>query len=50
MQKSFLWKTSILKIKHEAICNNHTNGGLKNVDLSQKIISLQRSLIKRVVR
>ena len=48
IQKSFLWKDSILKIKHETICKDYKDGGLKNVDLSCKIVSLQCSWIKKL--
>ena len=36
------------KIKHETICNTFRNGGLKNVDVIDKIKSLQYSWIKRL--
>ena len=39
IQKSFLWKDSTLKIRHETTCKEHKDG-LKNVDISYKIVSL----------
>ena len=42
-QKYFLWKNSTLKIKHETTCKDHKDYGLKNVDISCKIVSLQCS-------
>ena len=34
IQKSFLWKNSTPKIKHEIISRDYKDGGLKNVDIS----------------
>ena len=48
IQKSFLWKNSTSKIKHDTLCNDYKYGGLKNVDIRKKIISLQCSWIKRL--
>ena len=36
------------KIKHSTLCNDYKNGGLKNVDIELKIISLTCSLIHRL--
>ena len=36
------------KIKHTTFSNNYDNGGLKNIDISSKIISLQCSWIKKL--
>ena len=36
------------KIKHETLCNSFKEGGLKNVDINSKIVSLQWSWIKRL--
>ena len=41
IQKAFLWKNSSPKIKHETIYNDYKGGGLKNIDILNKIISLQ---------
>ena len=35
-------------MKHTSLCNNYDNGGLKNVDISSKIISLQCCWIKKL--
>ena len=48
IQKSFLWENSTSKIKHDTLCNDYKYGGLKNVDIRKKIISLQCSWIKRL--
>ena len=48
IQKEFLWKRKIPKIKNTTLCNDFENGGLKNVDIISKIISLQCSWIKRL--
>ena len=46
IQKSFLWENSTSKIKHDTLCNDYKDGGLKNVDIRKKIISLQCSWVK----
>ena len=46
--KSFFWNNSSPKIKHETLCNNCKAGGLKNVDIPNKIIALQCSWIRRL--
>ena len=48
IQKSFLWKNSFPKIKHETLCNDNKGGGLKNIDILSKIISLQYLWIRRL--
>ena len=34
----FLWDSSNVEIKHETICNDFQNGGLKNVDIPRKML------------
>ena len=46
IQKAFLWKTSSPKIKHETLCNDYKGRGLKNIDILNKILSLQCSWIR----
>ena len=46
--KTFLWKNSSLKMKHETLCNDHKGGGLKNINILNKIISLKCSWIRRL--
>ena len=48
IQKEFTWNGSNPKIKHSTLCNKYENGGLKNVDILSKVISLQCSWIKRL--
>ena len=48
IQKQFLWNAHSPKIKHETVSNSHGNGGLKSVDISTKILSLQHSWVKRL--
>ena len=48
IQSKFLWNYKKCKIKHNTLCNEHKNGGLKNVDINFKIISLKCSWIKRL--
>ena len=60
MHKAFLWNNSTPKIKHETLCNDcnkikhetlcndYKAGGLKNVNIPNKIIALQCSWIRRL--
>ena len=48
IQKAFLCKDSSPKIKHETLCNDYKGGGLQNIDVFKKIISLQCSWIRRL--
>ena len=48
IQKDFLWYQKYPKIKHSTLRKMYENGGLKNVDIEDKIISLQCSWIKRL--
>ena len=41
IQKYFLWENSTPKIKHETNCKDYKDDGLKNVDVSYKIVNLQ---------
>ena len=47
-QREFLWNSSNVKIKHDPICNDFQNGGLKNVDISSKSSSWQCSWVKKL--
>ena len=48
IQKEFIWNGSNPKMKHSTLCNKYENGGLKNVNISSYVISLQCSWIKRL--
>ena len=48
IQKSFLWKDSTQKIRHETTCKDYKDSGLKNVDISYTFVSLQCSWIRRL--
>ena len=48
IQKNFIWNNSKPKIKNCTLSGNYLNGGLKNVNIKAKIISLQLSWIKRL--
>ena len=48
IQKTFLWYSSKPKINHKTLCNTFEDGGLKNVDVRSKIISLQCSWVKKL--
>ena len=48
IQKKFLWSNKKCKIKHGTLCNDYKNGGLKNVDINVKIVSLNCSWILRL--
>ena len=48
IQNAFFWNNSSPKIKHETLCNDYKAGGLKDVDIPNKIIALQCSWIRRL--
>ena len=48
IQKNFIWQGKKAKIKHSTLCSGYENGGLKNVDLRNKMTSMQCSSIKRL--
>ena len=48
IQREFLWRKNKYKIKHDTLCNDYENGGLKSVDIFSKIVSLQCSWIRRL--
>ena len=48
IQKEFIWNGKNPKTKHSTLCKKYENGGLTNVDILSKIISLQCSWIKRL--
>ena len=48
IQKEFSWGKNESKIKHDTLCNDYENGGLKSVDIFSKIVSLQCSWIRRL--
>ena len=46
IKKHFIWKNGNSKIKQDTLCKDYENGGLKDVDITFKIISLQCSWVK----
>ena len=48
IQMEFIWKWKNPKIKNSTLSNPYEYGGLKNVDIFSKVISLQCSWIKRL--
>ena len=46
IQKAFLWGNERAKIKHNTLCNNFTEVGLKNVDIKHKFVALKCSWIQ----
>ena len=48
IQKNFIWQGKKAKIKHSTLCNGYANGRLKNVDLRNKITSIQCSWVQRL--
>ena len=46
--ENFNWQGKKAKIKHSNLCNGYENGDLKNVDLRNKITSIQCSWVKRL--
>ena len=49
IQKEFIWNGRNPKIKHATLCNKYENGGLENVDILSKVISLQCFWIKKII-
>ena len=47
-KRVFLWNKSSPKIKHETLCKDYKAGGLKNVDIPNKVIAVQCSWIRRL--
>ena len=43
IQKMSLWGNKKSKIKHDTLCNKCKDGGLKNVDIVHKVVSLKCS-------
>ena len=48
IQTSFSWNNSNPKIKRKTLCIRYENGGLQNVDVRNKINSLQSSCVKKL--
>ena len=48
IQKNFIWQGKKAKIKHSTLCNVYENRGFKNVELRNKITSIQCSWVKRL--
>ena len=48
IQKNFVWNRKHPKIRHYTLCNTYENGGIKSVDIPNKLTSLQCSWIKRL--
>ena len=47
-EKTFIWHSSCPKITHKTLYSKYENGGLKNVDISSKIIRLQCSWLRKL--
>ena len=48
INKHFIWKNGNPRIKQDTLCKGYENGGLKNVNITFKIISLQYSWVRRL--
>ena len=49
IQKKIIWQEKKAKIKHSTLCNGYEKrGGLKNVDVRNKLTSTQCSWVKRL--
>ena len=48
IQKDFIWNRKLPKIRHSTLCNTYEYGGLKSVDIPNKLTSLQCSWINRL--
>ena len=50
IQKNFNWQGEKAKIKHSTLCNGYEIVGIKNVDLRNKMTSMQCSWVKRLFK
>ena len=48
IQKNFIWQEKKAKVKHSALCNGYEMGCIKNVELRNKIASMQSTWAKRL--
>ena len=48
IEKKFIWQGKKAKIKHSTLCNGYEKGGMKNVNLRNKITSVQCSWVKKL--
>ena len=48
IQKTFIWHSLRPKLSHRTLYNSFENGGLKHVDISSKIISLQCCWLRKL--
>ena len=48
IQKTFSWYSSKPKINHKTFYNTFEDGGLKNIDVTSKIISSECSWVKEL--
>ena len=48
--KKFIWKNSNPKIKHETLCKEYKDVGLKNANIPNKILSFQCSWVRRLYK
>ena len=48
LHRDFIWNSKKPKIKHSALIGYHSDGGLKDIDLTSKLDSLKFSCIKRL--
>ena len=48
IQKSFIWNQKYVKKRHFNLYNTYKNGGIKSVDIPNKLTRLQCSWIRRL--
>ena len=48
IKKHFIWKNGNTKIKQDTLCKDYENDGLKNFEITFRIISLQYSWVKQI--
>ena len=49
IQKKFLWENSTSKIKHDTLCNDYKDGGLKKVDIPKKNYKSSVFMDKKII-
>ena len=49
MHKTFIWNNKTFKVKHSILIGDYTHGGLRDIDIRSKLLSLKFSWFKRMM-
>ena len=50
ISKNFIWQAKKIKTRHSTLCNGYEKGDLENLELRNKITSIQCSWVKRLFK